>query len=437
MHDLVFRDALLVDGTGAPARHGDLAVAGGRIAEVGAGVGAGTREIAADDLVLCPGIVDTHTHYDAQITWDPDLTPSPALGVTTVVMGNCGFTIAPCRPRDRERTMRNLTHVEGMSLDVLRDGVRWEFETFPEYLDQLERHGAVPNVAGFIGHSSVRTWVMGDEATQRAATVDEIEAMRRIVLDAMAAGAIGFATSTAGQHNGEGGVPMPSRLADEAELRALTGALGEAGRGIFMLTKGSATTIPFLEELAAANGRPVMIAALLHNSTRTEQTFDYLRLIGAAGARGRRLYGQVSCCPLTNDFTMRSAYPFEGLGAWLPAMQAEGAELAEVYADPAFRARVKAELAKPVGVRLFTASGTSSTSWRPWTPPTGAWKGKTWAPWPWRRDKTPWTGCWTSPCRKTWTRCSPPCCSTRTKRRSGACCATPTPAFPCPTPART
>ncbi|MFQ5468345.1 MAG: amidohydrolase family protein, partial [Kiloniellaceae bacterium] len=353
MHDLVFRNALLVDGTGAPTRHGDLAVAGGRIAEVGDSVGAGTREIVADDLVLCPGIVDTHTHYDAQITWDPSLTPSPALGVTTAVMGNCGFTIAPCRPGDRELTMRNLTHVEGMSLDVLRQGVRWDFETFPDYLDRLGARGAVPNVACFVGHSSVRTWVMGAAARQRPATAGEIEEMRLIVCQAMAAGAIGFATSTAGQHNGEGGVPMPSRLADEAELRALTGALGEAGRGLFMLTKGSDTTIPFLEELAAANGRPVMIAALLHNSTCPEQTFDDLRQIGEAQARGRRLHGQVSCCPLTNDFTMRSAYPFEGLGAWLPAMRAAGAELAEVYADPAFRARVKAELARPVGVRLF------------------------------------------------------------------------------------
>ncbi|MFQ5773579.1 MAG: amidohydrolase family protein [Kiloniellaceae bacterium] len=353
MHDLVIRNALLIDGTRAPGRHGDLAVRGGLIAGTGSDLGPGREEIDADGLALMPGIIDTHTHYDAQITWDPGLTPSPSLGVTTVVIGNCGFTIAPCKPGDRDLTMRNLTHVEGMSLEVLRRGIRWDFETFPDYLDMLGRAGAVLNVAAFVGHSSVRTWVMGAEATERAASEAEIAEMRRLVLEALGAGAVGFATSTAGQHNGEGGVPMPSRLADEAEMRALTGALGEARRGIFMLTKGRETTIPFLESLAAANGRPIMVAALLHNSTCPEQTFDDLRGIGAAQARGRRLFGQVSCCPLTNEFTLWSPYPFEGLKAWLPAMQAEGEALKGVYADPAFRARVKAELARPAGVRLF------------------------------------------------------------------------------------
>ena len=249
--------------------------------------------------------------------------------------------------------MRNLTHVEGMSLDVLRAGVRWDFETFPEYLDMLERGGVALNVAAFVGHSSIRTFVMGADATKRAATGDEIAGMRGLVLDAMRAGAVGLATSTAPQHNGEGGVPMPSRLADEAELRALTGALGEAGRGIFMLTKGGKTTVPFLEELAAANGRPVMIAALLHNSTRANATFEELAQIGAAQARGRRLYGQVSCCPLTLDFTLKSPYPLESLETWVPAMQAEDEDLKAVYADPGFRARVKAELERPAAVRLF------------------------------------------------------------------------------------
>ena len=353
MHDLVIRGATIVDGTGAPGRVADLAVTGGRIAEIGLKLGAAKETIEADGLVLAPGIIDTHTHYDAQITWDPGVTPSPELGVTTTVIGNCGFTIAPCKPGDRDITMRNLTHVEGMSLVVLRNGIRWDFETFPQYLDQLERAGAVPNVAAFVGHSSVRTWVMGADATKRAATPDEIAQMGALVLEALKAGAVGFATSTAGQHNGEGGVPMPSRLADEAELRALTGALGEVGRGIFMLTKGSKTSIERLESLAAANGRPVMIAALLHNSTRPDQTFEDLRKIGAAQARGHALYGQVSCCPLTNDFTMWSPYPFEGFEAWLPAMKAQGDELKQVYADPGFRDRVRAELAVPAAVRLF------------------------------------------------------------------------------------
>jgi len=353
MHDLVFRDARIFDRSGAAGTLGDLAVAGGRIAELGRGVGAGREEIDAEGLALMPGIIDSHTHYDAQATWDPALTPSPSLGVTTVVIGNCGFTIAPCRPGDRDLTLRNLTHVEGMSLEVLRQGVAWDFESFPEYLTALERRGAALNIAVFIGHSSLRTWVMGAAAAERAATGTEIAEMRAIVLEAMAAGAIGFATSTAGQHNGEAGVPMPSRLADDTELRALVGALGAAGRGIFMLTKGSGTTVSFLESLAAESGRPVMIAALLHNSTRPEQIFEELAAIGAAQARGHQLYGQVSCCPLTMDFTLRSPYLFEGLPGWKPAMEAEGAALKAVYADPGFRAGVKADLENSEAVRLF------------------------------------------------------------------------------------
>ena len=353
MHDLLFRDAWVVDGTGAPGRRASVAVSDGRIAAVGEALGAARREIAADGLTLAPGIIDTHTHYDAQITWDRALHPSPELGVTSVVIGNCGFTIAPCRPEHRDLTLRHLTHVEGMSLEVLRRGVRWEFESFPDYLDLIERLGHVPNIAAFIGHSSLRTWVMGEDATRRAATPGEIAAMRRLVLDGVKAGAIGFSTSTAPQHNGEGGTPMPSRLADEAELRALVGALGEAGRGVFMLTKGGGTGVPFLETLAAETGRPVVVAALLHNPTQPDGTFAELRLIAAAQARGRRLYGQVSCCPLTNDFTLRSPYPFESLAAWLPAMQAQGEALKRVYEDAGFRRRVAQELAQPAPVRLF------------------------------------------------------------------------------------
>jgi len=353
VHDLVIRNALLVDGTGAPARRASVAISGGRIAALGEAPGDARQVIAAEGLALAPGIIDTHTHYDAQITWDAGLHPSPELGVSTVVIGNCGFTIAPCRPQHRDLTLRHLTHVEGMSLDVLRRGVRWEFETFPDYLAQIERLGHVPSVAAFIGHSSLRTWVMGEDATTRPACPAEVAEMRRLVVEAMHAGAVGFATSTAPQHNGEGGTPMPSRLADEAELRSLVGALGEVGHGVFMLTKGGGTGVPFLETLAAETGRPVVIAALLHNPTQPEGVFDDLRLIAAAQARGRRLYGQVSCCPLTNEFTLRSPYPFESLAAWLPAMQATGEDLKRVYADRDFRRRVGEELSRPAAVRLF------------------------------------------------------------------------------------
>lgn len=347
MTDLLIRNALLIDGTGAEARRGSLAVRDGRIAAVGdAATGDAAEVIDADGLALAPGIIDGHTHYDAQITWDAFANPSPALGVTTAVMGNCGFTIAPCRPQDRELTMRNLTHVEGMSLAALEAGIRWEFETFPEYMDMLERRGLGLNVAAFFGHSSLRTYVLGAEASERAATAGEIARMAGLVREAMAVGAVGFASSTNEPHNGEGGVPMPSRLADRAELVALLSAMRESGRGLYMLTKGAATSVGELEAVAEETGAPTLVAAMFHNSRSPQGAFDQFAQMAAARRRGRALVPQTSCCPLEMDFTLASAYLFEGLAAWRPAMTAHGpAELAEVYADPGFRRAVAAEIA--------------------------------------------------------------------------------------------
>ncbi len=352
MHDLVIKNAAIFDGLGNPSVPGDLAVAGGRIAAIGHDLGTARDVVDAEGLTLMPGIIDTHTHYDAQVTWDPMLTPSPALGVTTAIMGNCGFTIAPCRPADRDLVMRNLTHVEGMSLAALREGIRWNFQSFPEYLDAIERSGVGPNVACFVGHSSVRTYVLGGDAPTRAATEPEIAAMRDIVLEAMRAGACGFSTTTSGQHNGENGIPMPSRLADDAEMQALCGSLREVGRGVLMMTKAGDTPVPWIETLAARAGRPFVVAALLHNSIAPEATFEDLAQIGEARARGQRLYGAVACTPLVFEFTMHEPYVFEGLAAWKPAMAAHGEEAKRIYADPRFRAAVKAELARPAR-RLF------------------------------------------------------------------------------------
>src|SRR3977135_4159582 len=236
MDDLLIRGATLYDGSGADPFRADLAVRGGRLRGIGASLPVAAREvIAAEGLALMPGIIDSHTHFDAQITWDPYARPSPALGVTTAVIGNCGFTIAPCRPADREITMRNLTQVEGMSLDVLREGIDWGFETFAQYMAQLRGRGSAVNIAAYIGHSSVRTYVMGKDASTRAATDDEIAQMQQSVREAMRSGAVGFASSTSPAHNGEGGLPMPSRLAEDREMAALVKALGECRHGVYML----------------------------------------------------------------------------------------------------------------------------------------------------------------------------------------------------------
>jgi N-acyl-D-aspartate/D-glutamate deacylase len=354
MFDLVIRNAEIFDGSDGPPQHGDLGVVNGKIAAVGSKLGAARETVKADGLALAPGIIDGHTHYDAQITWDPFIDPSPALGVTTAVLGNCGFTIAPCRPADRDLTMRHLTHVEGMSLEALRAGIRWGFESFPQYLDMLQQQGVGPNVACFAGHSAIRTFVMGKEATERTATDEEVAHMAALVREAMKAGAVGFASSTAEAHNGEGGTPMPSRLADDRELRALVRAMAEGGTGVYMLTKGSKTSIPYLEEIAVEAGRPVVIAALFHSNTNPDAAFTWLKQVNEARARGRRLVAQTSCCPLSMDFTFKSPYLFESMESWKPAMAAHGGDaLKKVYRDPAWRAAVRKELEERRGRLVF------------------------------------------------------------------------------------
>jgi N-acyl-D-aspartate/D-glutamate deacylase len=354
MHDLIIENALIFDGTGGPPRHNDVAIDHDRVTDVGPNLGMSRERIDAEGLALAPGIIDSHTHFDAQITWDPMVAPSPEHGVTTVLIGNCGFTIAPCKAEHRDVTMRNLVRVEGMSLKAMQQGINWDFETFSDYLGLLERQGVGPNVGAFVGHSSIRTYVMGEDAPLRAATPTEIDAMRQLVEGAIDAGAVGFATSTSPSHNGADGNPMPSRLAGENELRALVGVLGNKNKGAFMLTKGASTSVPWLETLAADTGRPVVVAALLHNSTDPDAVFQDMDDIEAARSRGNQMWGQVSCCPLSTEFSLRAPYPFEGIAAWKPAMQADSDESYKtLLADSSFRDSIRAELNRPAVVRLF------------------------------------------------------------------------------------
>ncbi len=354
MHEIIFKNATVYDGTGSAPTTNDVAVRAGAITAIGNNItNPAAQTIDCTGLALMPGIIDSHTHFDAQITWDSTVRPSPALGVTTAVIGNCGFTIAPCKPEHRSITMRNLTQVEGMSLEVLESAIDWGFETFPEYLAMLRRKGCVVNVAAYVGHSSVRTYVMGADAAEREATDDEVAQMADIVRQAMQAGAAGLASSTSPAHNGEGGKPMPSRLASDAEHMALIRAMGEAGKGVYMVTKGGHMPVPFLEDMSVQSGRPVMIAALLHNNTNPTGVFSDLEAIAAANQRGNKLIGQVSCCPLSMDFTLLSPYPVEGLQAWRNALGQSGDALKAVLADPNFRQAVRAEIAAPSSFRLF------------------------------------------------------------------------------------
>jgi N-acyl-D-amino-acid deacylase len=239
MHDLVIRGATIVDGLGREPRRADVAVENGRTAGIGEVGRTAERVVDAGGLTLMPGIIDIHTHYDAQVTWDPTLSPSPSLGVTTAVMGNCGFGIVPSPPELRDLIMRNLAVVEGMDIDALRAGINWEFETFAEYLAAVRRRAPYANLAVFVGHSAVRTAVMGEDASVRKQpTPAELAEMKRLVAEAMSQGAVGLGASYSLNHSGWGGVPMPSTISELGEFDALVGAMGARGKGVVEISSG-------------------------------------------------------------------------------------------------------------------------------------------------------------------------------------------------------
>src|ERR1035441_9788194 len=210
--DLVIGGGTVVDGTGSPGVRADVAITDGRVSAIGTGLDGG-RTLDAGDPVVAPGFIDIHTHYAAQVFWDPAITPSCYHGVTTVVAGNCGFSIAPTRPEHRDLIARTLENVEDMDVAALAAGVPWDFETFPEYLESVERRGLGLNFAAYIGHTALRLFVMGDAAYDRTATADEVAAMQAILREAVLAGAAGLATSFAITHRGVDGKPVPSRFA--------------------------------------------------------------------------------------------------------------------------------------------------------------------------------------------------------------------------------
>jgi N-acyl-D-amino-acid deacylase len=356
MLDVLFRGATLVDGTGKPAFRADVGVSQGRIAEVGEVQSSAATVLDCGDLHLMPGIVDVHTHYDAQITWDPTLSPSVSLGVTTAVMGNCGFGIAPCPATMRETMLKNLSVVEGMDLEALLRGTRWEFETFAEYLDALERARPYANVGVLAGHSTIRTAVMGEEASSRAQpTEDELSRMKAIVREALRAGAAGFASSFSPNHSGWGGKPMPSTIASDEELKSLAGVLGEEKRGIFVMATGPRATPEFMESIAAETGRPAFMVTVLtmYSRAQPDRALEYYERCAQAIVRGHEVRIHTSCQPLSFDFTLREPYILYSHDAFDAVKAAAPAERAPIYRDPAFRQRLRENLASPKSGILF------------------------------------------------------------------------------------
>ena len=342
MYDVLLRGAKVVDGTGGPARAADVGVIGDRIVEVGRLKGPAIEEVNLSGLVLAPGFIDLHTHYDGQVLWDPDLTPSSWYGVTTVVIGNCGFGIAPAGPSHRDNILRTLERVEDMAMESLVAGIDWTFETFPEYLDTLRALPLTINVGVYVGHTPLRYYAMGDDAHIRTAQVDELAQMVEGVKTAMASGAMGFATSVARGHMGAYGNPVPSRLAAEEEIFELVGALGQAGRGVVHFA-GPGNGFHFREigQLAERSGRPVTWAALLVDSDRPGHAVDVLRRLSEVSEEVRP---QVSCRPAVVQLTLLNPTPLAALPAFRETVGMPLAELLRLYGDDEWNARAREAL---------------------------------------------------------------------------------------------
>src|SRR5687768_702241 len=356
MLDLLLRGASIVDGSGAPAFQADVGVRDKRIAAVGKVEEPARETLDVGGLHLMPGIVDVHTHYDAQITWDPTLSPSVSLGVTTAILGNCGFGIAPCPAPLRETVVRNLSVVEGMDLGALVSGTRWEFETFGEYLATLERIGPYANVGVLAQHSTIRTAVMGEEAsTRKLPTALELEQMKAEVRTAMHAGAAGFASSFSPNHSGWGGRPMPSTIAGDEELKQLAGVLKEAGKGIFVMATGPRGTTEFMEAIAADTGRPTFMVTVLtmYSKANPERALQYYERCAAALARGREVYIHSSCQPLSFDFSLREPYILYSHDAFDRVKAAAAEERVSIYREKEFRHQLRQNFRNPKSGILF------------------------------------------------------------------------------------
>jgi N-acyl-D-aspartate/D-glutamate deacylase len=339
MADLVIRGGTVVDGTGAPGRAADVAIEGDRIAAIGSGL-AGDRTLDAAGCVVAPGFVDIHTHYDAQVFWDPALTPSCFHGVTTVVAGNCGFSIAPTRPDHREVIARTLENVEDMNPATLAAGIPWDFETHPEYLASVGKRGSALNFGAYVGHTAVRLYVMGDAAYERKATADEIARMCQVVREAMEGGAVGLATSFAPTHLGIDGKPVPSRFAELAEFEAMARVLAELGRGVVAVTPGQG----FFKEMYDFQRRvgvPVTYTALLAMKGFWEMGS---KLNDEETAKGADVWPQVSCRKLTMQLQMSDPFQFNQAASFASLMGKPREARLEAYRDPAWRERALAEL---------------------------------------------------------------------------------------------
>jgi N-acyl-D-amino-acid deacylase len=335
---IVIRGGTVVDGSGSSGILADVVVADGRIESIGrAEAKEGDRELDANGCIVAPGFIDIHTHYDAQVCWDPNLTPSSFHGVTTVVLGNCGFSIAPTRPEARSLIVETLKNVEDMSPETLRAGVTWEFETFPQYLDFVEHAGIGLNVGVYIGHTPLRLFVMGDDSFERVASDEEIVAMQTLLREGLRHGAMGFSTSFAPSHQGPGGRPIPSRMADRREVLALLEVVNEERRGVVSVVPGGDFPTEELYELQKVAGVPLTYGAILARPNGSHR--DLLELNRVGRSQGADVWPQVTSRPLTFSLSMQNPFTLNPNPAFGELMDTTVDKRRAGYSDPGWRQR--------------------------------------------------------------------------------------------------
>ncbi len=367
--DLVIRNGTVVDGSGRPRYRADVAVVEGQIAEIGRIRGTAKETIDADGLIVAPGFIDGHTHMDAQVAWDPQGSCSCWHGVTSVVMGNCGFALAPCKPEEREWYARCLTAVEDIPTESMLAGIDWNWETFPEYLANVERLPKAINYGSYIGHSALRMYVMGKRALTDLATDDDVKHMRDLVRDAMRAGALGLSTSRANTHMTPDGSPVASRIADWNEIGSLVGVLAEENAGIFQagpdIFSGAAhrECLNQLRKVALDSGRPLMFGVLATRQGESPNPWEYqTQYLDDLAAAGGRAFGQATTRSINALFSLRSYLPFDALPHWRGIRALPLDEQKRRLADPAVRRQLVADEAgmKPRD-KVFQGGGLATT----------------------------------------------------------------------------
>ena len=367
--DLVIENGTVIDGSGGPRYRADVGVKAGRIVEIGRIRSAATERIDAEGHIVSPGFIDGHTHMDAQVAWDQLGSCSCWHGVTSVVMGNCGFALAPCQPEEREWIARCLEAVEDIPVDAMMNGIDWTWETFPEYLDQVEQLPKAINYSAFIGHSALRMYVMGQRALSEVANEDDLRKMGAAVEEALQVGAVGLSTSRATTHITPDGSPIASRIADWSEIDYLVGTLAKRNQGIFQIgpdvSGGEAhqTFLKRLQKVALDSGRPIMFGTV-----STQQGLDpypwqeQTRYIDETVAAGGRMYGQTTTRPIIALFSLKSYLPFDNLPAWQALRDLPIDEQRRRFADPDIRsALVAAEATMKPRDGVFQGGGAATT----------------------------------------------------------------------------